>query len=149
MPVAAAKTLTWPTVFDGTTEALPSTAPASRAASALAGVLLQQSQLRAITGAGEDLSAIPGADGKYPVDVGAFARSALPECAWVLVETHTLGPEVEDVRETTSWNPPRGAPTSQSAAAHRDVATTTDVFDAPAGNVRACGSSVAVTFCPD
>src|SRR5258705_10012803 len=135
MPVAAAKILTRPTVFDGSANALFSTMPASArmllvgCAMALAmagtmscthtvtgsaarsapgidddsrspvdvdGVLLEQSQMRAITGAGEHLTVIPSMDGKLPVDIDQLADTAPPPCRWYFAETQTFGPEVEE-----------------------------------------------------
>lgn len=43
-------------------------------------VLLEQSQMRAITGAGEDLTVIPSMDGKLPVDIDQMA-DAVPRRA--------------------------------------------------------------------
>ena len=47
-------------------------------------IMLDQSQMRAITGAGEDLSIIPSMDGKIPVDIEPLVESAPPQCQWLL-----------------------------------------------------------------
>jgi hypothetical protein len=105
------------------------------------GVLLQQSQMRAITGAGNDLTVIPSMDGKVPVDIDVFADHVPPECGWVFAETRTFGSEIEEFHKTTYQNPSRGALISQGAAAYRDVATARRAFDGLVGQVDACGSS--------
>ena len=43
-------------------------------------VMLDQSQMRAITGAGEDLTIVPSMDGKFPVDIEHLAETAPPQC---------------------------------------------------------------------
>lgn len=104
-------------------------------------VLLQQSQMRAITGAGDDLTVIPTMDGKLPVDIDVFADQVPAECGWIFAETRTFGSEIEDFHKTTYQNPSRGALISQGAAAYRDVATARRAFDGLTGQVGACGSS--------
>lgn len=107
------------------------------------GVLLEQSQMRAITGGGDDLTVIPSMDGKLPVDVGAFADRVPPQCAWIFAETQTFGPELEEFHKTTYQNPPAGALISQGAAAYRDVATARRAFAGLVKLVDACGSSTS------
>lgn len=179
MPVAAAKTLTRPTLFDDGCGALPSTMPAPAVRPLLAGclaaltvactnnvtgsavrpapaidknsrspidvetVLLDQSQMRAITGGGEDLTIIPTMDGKRPVDIDTLAGLVPRPCGWIFAETETFGPEVEDFHKTTYQNPPRGALISQGAAAYRDAATARRAFDDLVGLVDDCASSTS------
>ena len=77
--------------------------------------------MRAITGAGEDLTVIPSMDGKFPVDIDGLVDPAAPaECRWYFAETQTFGPEVEEFHKTTYQDPPDGALISQGAAAYRD-----------------------------
>jgi len=104
-------------------------------------VVLDQSQMRAITGAGEDLSIIPSMDGKIPVDIDPLAKSAPPQCEWLFADTQTFGPDVEDFRKTTFQNPPDGAQISQAAAAYRDPGTARSVFERLVGLVDGCGST--------
>ena len=73
-------------------------------------VVLDQSQMRAITGAGEDLSIIPSMDGKIPVDIEPFVKGAPPQCEWLFADTQTFGPDVEEFHKTTFQNPPDGGP---------------------------------------
>jgi hypothetical protein len=106
-------------------------------------VLLEQSQMRAITGGGEDLTVIPSMDGKSPVDITVLADRVPPQCSWIFAETQTFGPEVEEFHKTTYQNPPRGALISQGAAGYRDAATARHAFDGVVGLVDACGSSTS------
>jgi hypothetical protein len=64
-------------------------------------VMLDQSQMRAITGAGDDLTVIPTMDSKFPVDVDQLAQTTPPECKWIFQETRTFGLEVEEFHKTT------------------------------------------------
>ena len=41
-------------------------------------LMLDQAQMRAITGAGDDLTIIPSMDGKFPVDIDQLARPRRP-----------------------------------------------------------------------
>lgn len=105
------------------------------------GVLLDQSRMRAITGAGDDLTVIPSMDVKYPVDIDAFAERVSPACAWIFAETQTFGPELEEFHKTTYQNPPKGSLISQGAAAYRDIATARRTFDGLVNLVDACAAS--------
>lgn len=107
------------------------------------GVLLEQSQMRAITGAGDDLTIIPSMDGKFPVDVDAFADRVPAACAWIFAETQTFGPEVEEFHKTTYQNPPKGALISQGAAGYRDVAVARRTLDGLIDRVDACAASTS------
>ncbi|MBJ7336266.1 sensor domain-containing protein [Mycolicibacterium sp.] len=107
------------------------------------GVLLEQSQMRAITGAGDDLTIIPSMDGKYPVDIDAFAKRVPPPCAWTFAETQTFGPDLEEFHKTTYQNPPKGSLISQGAAAYRDVATARRAFDGLVDLVDRCAASTS------
>src|SRR5258707_7464368 len=68
-------------------------------------VLLEQSQMRAITGGGDDLTVIPSMDGKSPVDITILADRVPPQCGWIFAETQTVGPDVEALHKTTYQNP--------------------------------------------
>lgn len=71
-------------------------------------VLLDQSRMRAITGAGDDLTIIPTMDGNYPVDIEDLAAAVPRECRFVYAETSTFGPDVEEFHKTTFQDPPEG-----------------------------------------
>ncbi|HKH50421.1 MAG TPA: sensor domain-containing protein, partial [Mycobacterium sp.] len=46
-------------------------------------LILDQSQMRAITGEGDDLTIIPTMDGKTPVDIEQLAKTTPPQCQWI------------------------------------------------------------------
>lgn len=104
-------------------------------------VVLDQSQMRAITGAGEDLSIIPSMDGKSPVDIEPFVEGAPPQCEWLFAETQTFGPEVEEFHKTTFQNPPDGGLISEAVAAYRSPEVARAAFDTLVGLVDRCGAS--------
>ena len=106
-------------------------------------VLLEQAQMRAITGAGDDLTVIPSMDGKRPVDVDGLLDSASTQCRWFFAETQTFGTDVEEFHKTTYQDPPDGALISQGAAAYRDPATARRAFDGLAGLVADCESTAS------
>jgi hypothetical protein len=104
-------------------------------------IILDQSQMRAITGAGEHLTIIPTMDGKIPVDIEPLAKSAPPQCQWFFAETQTFGAEIEEFHKTTFQNPPDGGLISEGAAAYRDPATARRAFDALVAQVENCDST--------
>jgi hypothetical protein len=104
-------------------------------------VLLKQSQMRAITGAGEDLTVIPSMDGKQLVDIDQLADAAPAECRWYFAETQTFGRTIEEFHKTTYQDPPDGAQISQGAAGYRDGATARSAFEVLVGRVTECAST--------
>lgn len=104
-------------------------------------VMLDQAQMRAITGAGENLTIVPSMDGKIPVDVSDLMNGTPQECKWYFAETQTFGPDVEEFHKTTFQNPPDGGLISEGAAAYRDEATARDAFADLVGQVYDCGST--------
>jgi PknH-like extracellular domain len=113
-------------------------------------VLLKQSQMRAITGAGENLTVIPSMDGKQPVDIDQLARAAPAECRWYFAETQTFGQRIEEFHKTTYQDPPDGAQISQGAAGYLDGATARGAFDDLVGQVTSCASTAGgVVFVGD
>ncbi|MCZ8380435.1 sensor domain-containing protein [Mycobacterium sp. CPCC 205372] len=106
-------------------------------------VLLEQSQMRAITGAGEDLTIIPSMDGKFPVDIEALLPTVPPQCGWVYAETQTFGPDVEEFHKTTFQNPPEGGLISQGAAGYRDPVTARRAFDGLVAHIDRCDGTGA------
>jgi hypothetical protein len=103
-------------------------------------VMLDQWQMRAITGAGDDLTIIPSMDGKAPVDIDQLSKTAPPQCKWVFEETQTFGSDVEEFHKTTFQNPPDGGLISEGAAAYRDPATARRAFDGLVALVDGCAS---------
>ena len=108
-------------------------------------IMLDQSQMRAITGAGDDLTIVPTMDGNAPVDIEQLEQSTPRQCQWIFAETQTFGPDIEEFHKTTFQYPPRGGLISEGAAAYRDAGTARHAFDDLVGLVDACGSS---TFGP-
>jgi hypothetical protein len=104
-------------------------------------IMLDQSQMRAITGAGEDLTIVPSMDGKVPVDIGPLAEDAPPQCQWYFAETRTFGPDVEEFHKTTFQNPPDAGLISEGAAAYRDPVIARRAFDSLVGSVDGCDST--------
>lgn len=104
-------------------------------------ILLSQSRMRAITGAGNDLTIIPTMDGKYPVDLDTLAATAPPECRFVYSETTTFGPDVAEFHKTTFQDPPDSGLISEGAAAYPDVRTARRAFDALVVTVEHCAHS--------
>jgi PknH-like protein len=107
------------------------------------GVLLEQSRLQEITGAGDALTVIPSMDGKSPVDIDVFARRVPQQCSWIFAETQTFGSEIEEFHKTTYQDPPHSALISQGAAAYHDVATARGAFEVLAGRVAECATSTS------
>jgi hypothetical protein len=118
--------------------AIPGIDDDSRSPVDVDGVLLEQAQMRAITGAGDDLTVIPSMDGKLPVDVEGVLGAAPDQCRWFFAETQTFGPGVEEFHKTTYQDPPDAALISQGAAAYRDPSTAKSAFDGLAGLVAEC-----------
>lgn len=104
-------------------------------------VMLNKSQMRAITGGGDDLTAIPTMDTTTPVDIEPLMKGAPPQCQWIFAETQTFGPDVEEFHKTTFQDPPKGGVISEGAAGYRDAVTARRAFDGLVRLVDACGSS--------
>jgi PknH-like extracellular domain len=109
----------------------------------VARVLLDQSRMRAVTGADEHLTIIPSMDGKSPVDVDTLAKTAPPQCRFIYADTATFGPDIEEFHKTTFQYPPRGGLISEGAAAYRDPNTARHAFDALVATVRDCADTSA------
>ncbi len=117
-------------------------------------LMLDLPRMRALTGAGEDLTIIPSMDGKSPVDIDLLARDAPAPCRFIFAETETFGPDLSNFHKTTYQNPPDGAIISQGAGAYRDPQTARAALDDLVGAATACGNYhvksavlVEVTFC--
>lgn len=103
-------------------------------------ILLDQSRMRAITGAGEHLTIIPSMDGTSPVDIDALADNAPRECRFIYAETATFGRDLEAFHKTTFQDPPDGALISEGAAAYRDADTARRAFGALVRTVGDCAN---------
>jgi hypothetical protein len=103
-------------------------------------ILLDQSRMRAITGAGEHLTIIPSMDGTRPVDIDALADTAPRECRFIYAETVTFGRDVEAFHKTTFQDPPDGALISEGAAAYRDADAARRAFGTLVSTVGDCAN---------
>ena len=106
-------------------------------------VLLDRSQLQAITGAGDDLTAIPGMQSKTPVDVELMLESVSQQCQWVFAETQVFGPDLEEFIKSSYQSPRRGGVISQAAAGYRDGDTARAAFDRLVERIHGCEQSRA------
>jgi PknH-like extracellular domain len=106
-------------------------------------ILLDQSRMRAIAGAGDDMTIIPTMDGTRPVDIDELAETAPRPCRFIYAETATFGPDLAEFHKTTFQDPPKGALISEGAAAYRDVDTARHAFGALVGTVGDCAASSA------
>lgn len=104
-------------------------------------LLLDTTQMQAITGAGEDLTIVPSMDGKIPVDIEPLMQSVPTQCGWLFAETQTFGDEVEEFHKTTFQNPPDGGLISQGAAGYRDEPTARRAFDTLVARVGGCDAT--------
>jgi PknH-like extracellular domain len=104
-------------------------------------LMLDQSQMRAITGAGDGLTIVPSMDVKTPVDIEQLSKTAPPQCQWVFEETQTFGRDLEEFHKTTFQNPRRGGLISEGAAAYRDPVTARRAFDGVVALIDGCAST--------
>lgn len=126
-------------VTDGT--ALPAYGDGPPGPLNVGAMLLDQSRMAAITGAGDDLTIIPTMDGKSPVDIDTLAEIVPKECRFIYAETVTFGPDVEGFHKTTYQDPPIGGLISQGAAAYRDPDAARRAFDALVASVKGCAKT--------
>ena len=106
-------------------------------------VLLDRAQMQAVTGAGADLTMIPGTDTKAPVDIEFLMETVVPQCQWVYAETRLFGDEIEEFHKNTYQHPPRGGLISQAAAGYRDAAAAQRAFDSVVEQIARCGDTGA------
>ena len=119
------------TVSGSATRPVPALDENSRSPVDVDSVLLDRSQMQALSGEGADLTPVPGMESKVPVDIptdqgflpDTFTRDLPQECGWLLAETQVFGPDVEEFHKTTYQSPRRGGLLSQAAAGYRDGAT--------------------------
>lgn len=105
------------------------------------GVLLERAQMQAITGAGQDLTPIPGMDSKVPVDIDLLLETVPPQCQWVYAESQIFGSEVEEFQKSTFQDPPRGGLISQAAAGYRDATVARQAFDDLVDRITGCDAT--------
>jgi hypothetical protein len=106
-------------------------------------LMLDLTRMRAITGAGDALTAIPSMDGKYPVDIDLLAKGVPPPCQFIFAETQTFGPDTADFHKTTYQRPPGAGLISQAAAVYRDAPAARAAFDSLVAKASACAKTRA------
>ena len=106
-------------------------------------IVLDVDQMRAITGAGLNLSIIPTMDTKYPVDIDSLAATVPPVCRFVYAETAVFGRDYTQFHKTTFQYPPKRALISEAAVAYLDDGASRRVFDALVDTVVACSGTSA------
>lgn len=104
-------------------------------------LMLDQARMRAITGAGDDLTIVPSMDGKHPVDIDALAEALPRECRFIYAETATFGPDIAGFHKITFQDPPEGALISEGAAVYRDPGIARHAFESLVGAVSNCATS--------
>ncbi|QUR66846.1 sensor domain-containing protein [Mycobacterium spongiae] len=104
-------------------------------------VLLDQSRMRSITGAGDDLTIIPTMDNTYPVDIEDLAEAVPRACRFIYADSATFGPDVEEFHKTTFQDPPDGSLISEGAAVYRDAGAARRAFDSLVAAVSDCADS--------
>ncbi len=137
------------TVSGSATRPVPALDENSRSPVDVDAVLLDRSQMQALSGAGSDLTPVPGMESKVPVDIptdqgflpDAFARDLPQECGWLFAETEVFGPDVEEFHKTTYQSPRRGGLLSQAAAGYRDTATAVTALTDLTRRISACGGT--------
>lgn len=130
-------------VVDGAAVAGPGAAPRGINGVNVDAILLDQSRMRAIAGAGDDMTIIPTMDGTHPVDIDQLAETAPRPCRFIYAETATFGPDLAEFHKTTFQDPPKGGLISEGAAAYRDVDTARHAFGALVATVGDCADSSA------
>ncbi|HET9875533.1 MAG TPA: sensor domain-containing protein [Mycobacterium sp.] len=106
-------------------------------------IMLDSPRMRAIAGAGEEMTIIPSMDAKSPVDVDPLAATVPSECRFVYAETATFGTGFTQFHKITFQYPPRGALISEGAAAYPDPDTARRAFDVLVATVSGCADSSA------
>jgi hypothetical protein len=131
----------------GGTPLMPATEGARYGTTDVDEVLLTTPELREITGAGSDMTAVPGMDSKKTVDDENLVESAPPECRFVFRESVIFGPDVEQFHKTSFQTPPQSALMSEAAAAYLNADAARRAYNNVANMVVTCGNSVfASTF---
>ena len=104
-------------------------------------IMLNTSRLRAIVGAGDELTAIPTMDSTAPVDIDELAATVPPPCRFIYAETAVFGGGFTRFRKTSYQDPPRPGLISQGVAVYPDPDAARGAFDALVGTVAACADS--------
>ena len=106
-------------------------------------IMLETPRMRAIVGAGEELTIIPTMDSSYPVDIDELAATVPPPCRFIYAETAVVGTGFTRFHKTTYQYPPKPGLISQGAAVYPDPDSARRAFDALVGTVAGCADSPA------
>jgi len=104
-------------------------------------VLLTAPELREVTGAGLDMTEVPGMDATQPVDEENLVQLAPPECQFIFRESLIFGPDVDQFHKTGFQTPPQSALLTEGAAGYADADTARRAFDNVANMVMSCGNT--------
>ncbi|MEO6794836.1 MAG: sensor domain-containing protein [Mycobacterium sp.] len=121
----------------------PVTPPAPDGAVDVGRIMLDTPRMRAITGAGEELTIIPTMDSGAPVDIDALAATVPPPCRFIYAETAVVGARFTQFRKTTYQYPPKPGLISQGATVYPDPDAARGAFDALVATVAECADSPA------
>ena len=124
-------------VVDGTASSPPTGRPYINGIN-VDNLLLTTEELRDITGAGLDLSDVPGMDSTQPVDDELLVDHAPPECQFVFRETQTFRGVVQ-FHKTSFQTPPKSALLSEAAAAYDNADAARGAFTRVGDLITACG----------
>ena len=105
-------------------------------------LLLTTEELRDLTGAGLDLSDVPGMDSTQPVDNDFLLDTAPRECQFVYRESETFRGVVQ-FHKTSFQTPPKSELLSEAAAAYIDPDAAGGAFTHVSDLITGCGESTS------
>lgn len=105
-------------------------------------LLLTTAELRDITGAGLELTAIPGMDSSRTVDDEHLMDITPVECQFLHRESVIFGSDLNQFRKTTFQSPPKSALLSEAVAAYDDTQKARSAFDNLVDGVTSCDKAV-------
>ncbi|MEB3034250.1 sensor domain-containing protein [[Mycobacterium] nativiensis] len=127
----------------GGTALPPITPPAADGTVSAARIMLDTPRLRAIVGAGEELTIIPTMESSAPVDIDELAATVPPPCRFIYAETAVVGSGFSQFRKTTYQYPPKPGLISEGATVYPDPESARGAFDNLVGTVAECADSPA------
>jgi PknH-like extracellular domain len=104
-------------------------------------VLLTTPELREVTGAGSEMTAVPGMDSTGTVDEENLVQLAPPECQFLFRESLIFGSDFEQFHKRSFQTPPQSAILSEGAAVYADPDTARRAYNTVANMVMNCGNT--------
>lgn len=104
-------------------------------------IMLDTPRMRAITGAGEELTIIPTMESSAPVDIDELAAAVPPQCRFVYAETAVVGTGFTQFRKTTYQYPPNPGLISEGVTVYPDPDSARHAFEALTAAVAECADS--------